>query len=160
MVAEQGRAIAGLRTPWLRTGAQCACLLMFITHHTLSRRCHEVAPPTCCHVTRCSVTPFVSHYITEQPLSCYQGRDNLDTRTLPPLRHKECKGWRTKRSSDYVKLSTVCCWLRPGVLHSLIHLGWISGCWEKRSKGPQKRTTKTSKDLKKSVQKHENSIKY
>ena len=56
-----------------------------------------------------TVTPFVSHYITEQPLSCYQGRDKLDTRTLPPLRHKECKGWRTKRSSDYVKLSTVCC---------------------------------------------------
>ena len=74
------------------------------------------------------------------------------------LRHKavcRSEGWRTKRSSDYVKLSTVCCcWLRPGVPHTLIHQGWISGCLKGRSKGPQKRTTKTSKDLKKSVQKH------
>ena len=48
-------------------GPVCGCLLMFVTHHTLSRSCHEVAPPACCHVTRYSVTtvtPFVSHYIT------------------------------------------------------------------------------------------------
>ena len=44
------------------------CLLMFITHHTLSRGCHEVAPPACCHVT-----PFVSHYITLTAAIVLQG---------------------------------------------------------------------------------------
>ena len=66
-------------------GPVCGCLLMFITHHTLSRGCHEVAPPHA--VTLQGRVLQLLHPLSvitspSQPLSCY--RDNLDTRTLPP----------------------------------------------------------------------------
>ena len=147
MVAGQGRAIAGLWSLWPRTGAQCAAACWCSSHITL---CHAA-------VTR-SRLRMLSRYKVEcyncytlcqslhHPSSRYRVTGIIWTRGhCRQLRHKavcRSEGWRTKRSSDYVKLSTVCCccWLRPGLPHALIHQGWISGCLKERSKGPQKRT--------------------
>ena len=56
-------------------GPVCPCLLMFVTHHTLSRGCHEVAPPHAVTLqgTVLHVTPFVSHYITRAAAIVLQG---------------------------------------------------------------------------------------
>ena len=147
-------------------GPVCGCLLMFVTHHTLSRGCHEVAPPHA--VTLQGRVLQLLHPLSvitspSQPLSCY--RDNLDTRTLPPAASQSSvQEWRMADKEKF--------WLCKA-LHSLLLLltpAWCpsyslsKGVNQRMFKREEQRTaeedSKTFKYLKKSVQKHEKSIKH